>query len=85
MDRQTLYPVDGRGGEELQVEAVGVVSLPIVREGIGKGVTGCSPPNPARSGKGGFRAGRRWGRRRQQDQDIYDSVSGKGRAEALIS
>ena len=57
--RQSLYPEDDGDGEELQGATVGVGELPGVREGLGKGITGCAPPNPARRGEWGTGAGGR--------------------------
>ena len=37
MVRQSLYPVDGRDGEELQGATLVLGELPRVREGIAKG------------------------------------------------
>ena len=48
--RQSLYLTDERGGEELQGEAEGAGSLTGVREGLGEGVTGYAPTNPAQHG-----------------------------------
>ena len=55
--------MDYRGKEELHVVTAGAGELTRVQEGIGKGVTGCDPPNPARRDKGGTRAG---GRQKRQ-------------------
>ena len=43
---RSLYPADGGVGEELQGETVGAGELPVVREGLSDGVTGCVLPNP---------------------------------------
>ena len=36
-----------RGWKEIHGEASGVGDMPVVREGVGKGVTGDAPPKPA--------------------------------------
>ena len=83
--RQSLYSEDERGGEELQGLTKGAGELPRVQEGLGEGVTGCEPPNPARRGKGWSGTGRKWRRKGQQYQGVQDGGSGEGRAEALTS
>ena len=51
--RQGLQLEDDRRGEELQGAEAGSGAMPIVREVVGKDVTGDAPPNPARRGKRG--------------------------------
>ena len=61
--RRSLHTVNDRGGAELQVEAAGAGALSGVREGLGKGVTVCTLPNPSRRGEMGVGAGGRQGSR----------------------
>ena len=55
--RKGLHMDDDRGGAELQGETAGEGSLSRVREGLSKGVTGGTSPNPERRGKMVFEAG----------------------------
>ena len=65
LGRQGLHAADDGGGAEFQGETAVTVAMSVVREVIGKGVTGGAPPNPARHGKRGVRAGGRQGRQVQ--------------------
>ena len=69
----------------IQGEAAGACALPGLREGFGKGVTGCVLPHPSRRGKRGVGEGGRRGRQGRQAQDVQDGVFGKSRAKALPS
>ena len=64
---------------------MGAGELNRVQEGIGKGVTGCAPPNTEWHSKGRTMAGRRWISQGQQDQGVKDGVSGKDRPGDLPS
>ena len=61
--RRGLHTANNRGGTELKGEAAGEGSLSRVWEGLGKGVTGGAPPNPARRAERGVGARGRRGRR----------------------
>ena len=73
------------GGVDFQGEAAGAGALPVVREGIGKRVTGSALPNPVRRGKRGVSAGGRQGSQGQLAQDFQDEVSCEVRTESLPS
>ena len=73
------------GGTEFQGETVGTCALPGVREEIGEGVTGGTPPNSARCGARGVREGEQRGKWGQLSQDFQDGVSRKIGTEALPS
>ena len=60
--RQSIYPADDGGGEELQGATATAVELTVVREELGEGVTECTATNPKWRGEGGTRVG---GRQRQ--------------------
>ena len=83
--RRGLHTADDRGGKEFQGETAGTGALPGMREGIGKGVTGGAPPNPARRGKRGDGGGEQQGRQWQRAQDFRDEVSHKIRTKTLPS
>ena len=58
----------------IQGEAAGACALPGLREGFGKGVTGCAPPNPSRRSEGGTGAEGRRIIRGQQAQGVHDGI-----------
>ena len=77
--------MDDGGGTEFQGEAAVAGALPRVREGIGEGVTGGSPPNPARRGERGVGVGGRQGSQGRKSQDFQDGVSHEIRTKSLPS
>ena len=68
-----------KGGVELQVLGAGAGAMPIVREVVGKGVTGDASPNPAGRSKRGVGIKGQRGRRGQQSQNLQIGFSCEGR------
>ena len=71
--------MDDSGRAKLQVTAAGEVSIPGVRKGYDKRVTGDASPNLERRGERGVVTGGEKGRRGRQYKNLRYGVSCKGR------